>query len=477
MNLYGQSSKVRFTAKFNRLFTVHNFYRWLCLGLMVIILLGPVPYWLTGIGQAAGSLSAEIIRQPDGTLISSPKAEALHRLVLPQRIERMLLYPLLLLSFQLSGGAAALREWLEHRTSQMMSSRKRAAGSPLRRHQRFSPGRWLPDTWRQRFNGPELLTAFLFVIGFQLALYLLYLPFNFYRGFIQAHQFGLSTQTGLGWLSDWGKSVLIALGTDGLLWTGFYGLMRLLPRRWPIPGGALLLAASIMVILVTPIVITPLFYEVHPLADPILRDRILAMAQRAGLEVDAVDVIDASAKTTEVNAYVTGFGDAQRIVLYDTLLNSYTADQVEVVLAHELGHWYYRHVLLGVLGLGAVGWIGLFGLRWLLQRTWQPLGLRGPADVAGLPYIIVLVYLASTLSLPFQNALSRFGERQADQFALTISQKPAAVVELFEQLAEQNLSLMDTPTWEKILFDTHPATAERIRMAETYENQSTPSRH
>jgi STE24 endopeptidase len=167
-----------------------------------------------------------------------------------------------------------------------------------------------------------------------------------------------------------------------------------------------------------------------------------------------------------VNAYFTGFGDARRIVLYDTLLAGYTPDQVEVVLAHEMGHWYYRHVLLGLVGMGAAGWVGLFGLRWLLNRAWRPLGLSGPADVAGLPYVMVVVAMVTMLSLPVQNSLSRYAERQADRFSLAVSRRPGAFVELFEKLAVQNLSVVDVPAWEKFVFYTHPPIVERVRLAE-----------
>ncbi len=405
--------------------------------LVVVILFSPLACWLTGIGQQADTLSAQVIRLPDGTLVSSPKAQALHRLTLPLRVERVLVYPLLLLAFQFSGGALAWRVRLE-----------RLVG--------------------RRFRGSEMAVVLLFILTFHLALYLLYLPFNFYRGFVLMRQFGLSTQTAAGWLSDWGKSVLIALLTDGLLWTGFYWLLRRLPRRWPVVAGAGLLVFSLVYTLLTPVLITPLFYEVRPLEDAALRQRILALAGRAGMAVDRVEVIDASAKTTAVNAYFTGFGRARRIVLYDTLLAGCTPDQIEVVLAHEMGHWYYRHHLLAVLGVGAAAWLGLFGLRWLLNRTWPRLGLRGPADVAGLPYLLAVVAIASLLSLPVQNAVSRYAERQADRFALEVSQKPEAFVQLFEQFAEQNLSPVDAPGWEKFLFYTHPSIAERIRMAELW---------
>jgi Zn-dependent protease with chaperone function len=192
--------------------------------------------------------------------------------------------------------------------------------------------------------------------------------------------------------------------------------------------------------------------------------------------VDEVYVIDASAKTTTGNAYVAGFGQAQRIVFYDNLLSNYKPDQVEIILAHEIGHWFYRHVLWGLLGLGAAGWAGLFGLRWLLGRTWSKLRLTGPDDIAGLPHILAIVSIVTTLSLPIENGISRYAERQADEFALATTHNPEAFIELFEQLAEQNLSVVNPPAWEKFIFYTHPPTVERIRLAQQFQRQDSSNR-
>ncbi len=439
-------------------------YRWLLVAVVAVILLGPLPYWLSGIGQSAAGLPAEIGHRADGTLVSSPKAEALHSLGLPMGVERLLLYPLLLFCLQASGGALALRRRLDGLVERIPLPRPvgRAAGWI---------GQRIPPAWRERVTGRDLLVIFLFVCIFDVALAVLYLPFNYYGGFILDHQFGLSRQTAPGWAADWIKSLLLGLAMDGVLWTGFYALLRLLPRRWPILVGAAMLLLSAVFTVLAPIVITPLFYEVRPLDDPALRARILALAARAGMHVDAVYVINASSKTVEVNAYFTGFGGAQRIVLYDTLLTDYSPDEIEVVLAHEMGHWYYHHVLIGLLGFGAASWIGLFALRWLLQRVWQPLGWSGPADVAGLPFLLAVLAVVTALALPVQNGLSRYAESQADRFALTVSRKPETFITLFEKFAVQNLSTVDAPAWEKFVFYTHPSIAERIRMAEDFQGQ------
>jgi STE24 endopeptidase len=439
---------------------IQKLWRYICWALMLIILVSPFVYWSTGIGQSAADLSANIGRQPDGAPLSSPKAEAWHSLSLMIRLERLLIYPLLLLAFQFSGNAVTLRQRLETKFYPRLAGRLAWLGK------QFNRLSWLlPRDWRERLSRRNLLVSLMFILTLNLLLVLLYLPFNFYQSFILTHQFGLSTQAAVDWLGDWGKRVVLRLVEEGIIWTGFYGLVQLFPRRWPIPAGVLLILFSFTFTLLTPILITPLFYQVQVLEDLNLAHRISHLAEHAGLSIDELYVIEASAKTVEANAYVTGFGRAQRIYLYDTLLSNYTPDQVEVVLAHELGHWYYQHVLLGLLGLGAAGWLGLFGLRWLLKRIWPWLGLQGPADVAGLPYLLAVISLASTLALPIENGLSRYGERQADEFALTITGQASVFIDLFEQLAEQNLTVVDAPAWEKFIFDTHPSTAERIRSA------------
>ena len=142
------------------------------------------------------------------------------------------------------------------------------------------------------------------------------------------------------------------------------------------------------------------------------------------------------------------------------------------MLAHEMGHWYYRHVFIFSLVFVMGAWVGFFLLKFWLGRVWQQLGWRGPDDVAGYPYLLALLALVSLLTLPLANGISRFAENQADQFALEIAQKPAATIALFQRLAEENLALIDVPDWEKFLFYTHPPIRERLDRARQVLEQS-----
>jgi STE24 endopeptidase len=422
---------------------------------ILIIIFSPLIYFSTGIGQRAYTLSPEPIVLADGSLHSSPKAEALHSLSLPIRIERLLIYPVLLFLLQYSGLAVKLKAWLKDKWI-----------PPLQQVPGFTRlDRRLSHLTRNRLSLVDVIVIILYLSLFSLSLSLIYFPFSIYRGFVLRHQFGLSTQTLGAWLRDFGVGWLVNWAITLVTFGGFYALLKLAPRHWPIWAGAGLTIFYFSFVVLEPIIITPLFYEITPVTDPDLQNRIQVMAGRAGVVIDDISIIDASSKTTAINAYFTGYGQASKIFLWDTLLLKHPPDEVNVVIAHEMGHWVYRHMLLTTLGMSAMGWLGLFALRFWLNRVWSRLGWAGPDDVAGYPYLLGVIALVSILALPVINGLSRFGESQADDFALAVSQKPAASAAMFEGLARENLSMVDVPTWEKVIFYTHPPLAERINKA------------
>jgi len=424
---------------------------------IAIIIFSPLLYYSTGIGQQAHALSQEPIVAADGSLQSSPKAEALHSLTLPLRIEKLLLYPILLLLLQYSGVAVRLREWLERK--------------PLPAIQKLPGFQTLDDLLRRltrdRLSLDDVAVILLYIALFALGMTLLYFPFSLYS-FVLRRQFDLSTQTFLAWQRDFWLGGGIGLGITLVTYGVFYVLLKLIPRRWPLWVGLGFTLFTIDYALLEPVVITPLFYEVTPITDPDLRQRIEGMAGQANVVIDDIFVIDASSKTKTVNAYFTGFGDAGKIFLWDNLLIKHPPDEVDVVIAHEMGHWVYKHVLIGLLGSIAATWIGLFALRWQLNRVWRKLGWRGPYDVAGYPYLLGLMAIIGILIMPVFNGISRYAENQADDFALAISQKPEAAVALFEGFARENLSLVSIPTWEKLIFSTHPPLNERIEKAKKH---------
>ncbi len=295
---------------------------------------------------------------------------------------------------------------------------------------------------------------------------LLLLPLELYGGYYREHMYGLSTQGLGGWFRDWGKGlllqVILLLPTVNLL----YLFIRRDPLRWFLPAGGVLTVLILVLAFAAPVLIDPLFHTFTPLKDADLKGRVIRLAERAGIAVEQVLEADASRRTVKANAYVTGFGQTKRIVLYDTLLTRASADEVEVVLAHEMGHRMYQHIWKGV-GLSVVALFVGLGITALVLRWGSARGLiTHPADPAGLPLLILTLLLLSLVTLPLQNVVSRHFERQADRAALELTGNRQAHIKVEVDLARSNLADITPPRWAVLLLYTHPPVLERIAIAE-----------
>jgi STE24 endopeptidase len=310
----------------------------------------------------------------------------------------------------------------------------------------------------------------LLVVAFEV----LTLPLGYYAGFVREHAFGLSTQTRAAWLLDRAKGALITLALAVPLGSLLALLWRRYPGRWVLPAWALGGVAMILLVTLAPVVIDPLFNVIRPLRDPNIAQRVIALAGRAGIPVDQVYEIDASRRTRKGNAYFTGLGRTKRIVLYDTLLTESKPDEVELVVAHEIGHWKRAHIWQGIglsiLGMGIALWCGARVMDWVIRRG--GFRLAGPADVAGLPLFLLVLFILHLVSLPIQNAISRTFERQADRTSLELTGNAAAFIRSEVQLARSNLADLVPPPAVVWLLYTHPPVAERIRIAEAFAKGS-----
>jgi STE24 endopeptidase len=312
----------------------------------------------------------------------------------------------------------------------------------------------------------------LLVLGFELFM----LPLGFYAGFIREHAFGLSTQTAGGWLLDRGKTALLSLLVSVPVGSLLVWLWRRYPGRWVLPAWILALLVTLLLVALAPVVIDPLFNTIRPAEDLALRQRILALANRAELPVEGVYITDASRRTRKGNAYFTGLGATKRIVLYDTLLAASDPAAVDLVVAHEMGHWKHAHIWQGIglslLGTAVLLCCGARVLAWASRGG--VLGLTGPADVVGLPLFLLVVFVLNLASLPVQNAISRHFERQADQTSLELTRDPAAFIRSEVDLARSNLADLAPPALLVWALYTHPPVAERIRMAERFPSPPAP---
>lgn len=282
--------------------------------------------------------------------------------------------------------------------------------------------------------------------------------------------YGLVTQGWGGWALDVLRGLALALLLALPTAYGLYALTDWSPEHWWLPAAG---AAALLVVALSflfPLLVEPVFNRFTPMEAGPLRSALLALADRDAIRVRDVLVADASRRTTALNAYVSGFGATRRIVAYDTLLTTAEPREVELVVAHELGHVKHRDVLTGtVLGaLGAAVAVCLLGLL----TGWQPLltaaGAASVADPRSLPLLAACAAVLGTLAGPAQCAASRRIEARADRHALELTADPDQFIAMQRRLAVANLSDIDPPRALELLFATHPSTTRRIAAARAW---------
>jgi STE24 endopeptidase len=287
------------------------------------------------------------------------------------------------------------------------------------------------------------------------------------QGFWLPRRFGLLQQPFLSWAWDQLKGALIG-GVLVLLATEIvYGLLRSTSLWWLWAGGIFFIGYTILATIV-PIWIVPLFYRIVPLQDAQLRDRLLNLARQAGVPVVGVWVADQSRKSKTANAALTGLGRTRRILLFDTLVQHFTAEEVESVLAHEMGHHVHRDIWRGLIVQGLVTIAMLLVANWLLRVGSARLGLEGLADPAGLPLLSLILVGIGLVAMPLGNAFSRWMERRADDFALAMTRDPQAFVAAMDRLADLNLAERKPNRLKEFLFHSHPSIDRRIAHAESW---------
>jgi STE24 endopeptidase len=283
--------------------------------------------------------------------------------------------------------------------------------------------------------------------------------------------YGLSTRTWPGWLADVGRGVLVGAVLTALVLLALVGAARLARRTWWAWGAAATAALAVAGSFAYPLVVEPVFNDFTPLPAGELRSDLLALAERDGVPVDEVLVADASRRTTALNAYVSGFGSTRRIVVYDTLLESATPEQVGLVVAHELGHAEERDVLTGTL-LAALGSAAAICLLALLL-SWRPLprraGADGPGDPRIVPLLLALAAVGTLLAAPASNLVSRRVEARADVHSLDLTRDVETFVATQKRLAVRNLSDLEPHPLAYALFATHPGASERLALAREWQ--------
>jgi STE24 endopeptidase len=282
----------------------------------------------------------------------------------------------------------------------------------------------------------------------------------------RAIKVGLVTQSWRGWAGDLVKSTAIETGLAAAAGGAVVALTRRYPRDWWLPAAVGSSGVGTLFGALAPVVLAPLFNDFEPLPEGELRSDVLELAAAARVEVGEVYSVDASRRTTGVNAYVTGLGPTKRVVLFDTLLERYSRDEIRTVVAHELAHVRHRDVWRGVV----YGALVAPGTAFAIQRlSWTLSEERGTPEA--LPALALAATLVAGPVGPIVNRVSRAMERRADEFALELSGAPDAFVSFERTIAVQNVADIRPPRWVSRVLATHPPTLERIGAALAYSRR------
>ncbi len=313
------------------------------------------------------------------------------------------------------------------------------------------------------------LAVFLYVLVLMLISKAIGLPLDYY-GFRLEHRFHLSNQRLRSWLWDEFKGMLVGLLLATVVVELIYSLLRHVPQHWWLIAWAVFLGLIVLLAQLAPVVLFPIFYKFEPLENEELKRRLIVLSERAGTRVRGVYRWHLSEKSKKANAALTGLGATRRIILADTLLDNYSDDEIEAVLAHELGHHVHRHILKSILvqaGITFVGfWLANEVLRYAVERRHL---FETLSDFANFPLLILVSTVLSFLLMPALNAYSRFNERQADRYCFESVASLEPFISSMNKLAEQNLAEKEPARWVEWFFHSHPAIAKRVAAAEEWE--------
>lgn len=324
--------------------------------------------------------------------------------------------------------------------------------------------------WLSAITTNDWLLIALYIAIFGGVFAIISLPLSYYSGFVLPHRFDQSNQSFKDWVMDQLKGLAVGAPIGLLMLELLYLALRLTGNAWWlwVTGGLLLF--NVIISNLAPVLIMPLFNKYIPLDEEHkeLQERLLNLAKRANTKVKGVFKFDMSKRTKAANAALTGLGNTRRIILGDTLINEFTLDEIETVLAHELGHHVHKDIPF-LIAFGTLSTtLGLFIASLALTSAVSFFSFTSPADIAAFPALMLILSAYGLLTSPIDNAISRWRENMADDYALTSTKKGEAFASAFTRLANQNLGEIDPEKWVVFMFYSHPPLGERIEKAKRF---------
>jgi len=311
-----------------------------------------------------------------------------------------------------------------------------------------------------------LFLAFSFVIG--LAGIIIFSPVNYYTDYHLEHKYLLSNQTFLKWIWEGLKGLLVSLAIGIPVLLLFFYILNKFGNIWWLPFAIALFLISVILARIIPVLILPLFYKVIPLDNENLKNKIDILAKNAGINVENVFKFNMSKNTKKANAAFTGLGKAKRILLSDTLLEKYSDDEIETVIAHELGHYKKKHIMKNILINTVSSFLILFLISYLYQISLKWFGFESITEIAALPLLALWGMVIGFIEMPLSNIISRRFEYQADEYAVQATGKKEAFISTLEKLTEQNLGDKEPHPFVEWFFYSHPSIKKRVNAVNNY---------
>lgn len=332
----------------------------------------------------------------------------------------------------------------------------------------ISGASWRLSAYIQSYCPNIWIKIYVYAVYFALIYLIVTFPLSVYGGFIVERRFGLSTQTFFRWLWDHIKAFLLGLAIFLAAVEAVYFFLRASPRYWWLWGAFFWIAGGVVLARVAPKLIIPIFFKLEPVGDEGLVERLRVLAGKAGAAVKNVYSFDLSSKSRKANAAVAGLGSSKRIMLSDTLISEYSPDEIEAVLAHELGHYAGGHMMKRMLVSSVLTVCAFYAAGKVMPFLAGAAGMDSIADIASLPIFALVLFVFGLLILPLENAYSRRLETAADAFSLEIAGRPEAFISAMEKLAEQNLVRKEPNRVIEFILHGHPSISARIAMAREF---------
>lgn len=309
-------------------------------------------------------------------------------------------------------------------------------------------------------NSYVLFIVFILLTG--LAGIILFSPINYYKDFYLEHKYDLSNQTFGKWIFENFKGLVVSLAIGIPILLLFYYILNKFDQFWWLPFAVLLFIISVVFARLIPVIVLPLFYKISPLEDVELKGKITKLAEDAGIKVENVFKFNMSKNTKKANAAFTGLGKSKRILLGDTLLDNYKKNEIETVIAHELGHYKRKHIIKNIFIGTAASFGTLFIISVLYHISLSWFGFKSIQEIAALPILSVWAMLVGLIETPLTNILSRRFEYEADEYAVSVTNKPAAFISTLNKLTEQNLADKNPHPFVEWFFYSHPSITNRV---------------